>query len=148
MKFDFQQILNLVTSYLLKRFQARTLVLRQFFLFSLVGVFNTAIDWLIYYLLTRGFGIYYLLANIFSFVVSATSAYLINSRWTFKQAKFSIQHLYRYLIVSAFTLAIVQLALYLMVDHLKIWDLFAKVLVLILSVLSNFFWNKHWTFKS
>lgn len=57
----------------------------QFLKFAVVGVINTAVDWLVFYLL-----IYFiipderLLAKAISFAVAVTNSFVLNSIWTFR----------------------------------------------------------------
>ncbi len=124
---------------------------RQFIKFSLVGILNTLIDFLIYFALTRVFPWFlenYLLANAIAFIVAATNSFYLNKRWTFNnKAKATFQYI-KFLAVSVFTLALVEISLYFLVTQLGIFDIYAKIIVLILSVISNFFLNKFLVFKT
>ena len=127
--------------------------LGQFVKFSLVGILNTFLDFSIYIFLTRlipWFGINYLFANGLSFIVAATNSFFLNKYWTFGNASKN-QMFFQYakfFLVSLFTLIIVELFLYLLVNYLGFYDLFAKILVLIISVVSNFFLNKTLVFRT
>ena len=59
---------------------------RQFLMFCLVGVFNTAVDFLAYSLAIV-LGVSPALANILAFMVANPLSYLINSRVTFRRAR-------------------------------------------------------------
>ncbi len=60
----------------------------QFIQFCIVGVANTAVDWIVYFLLTK-----FLMADIklwptakaISFLVAVVNSYILNTLWTFKQ---------------------------------------------------------------
>ena len=57
----------------------------EFIRFGLVGVINTAVDFCIFVLFYRGFGIDPLIANGIAFLVAVTNSYLMNHRWTFRR---------------------------------------------------------------
>lgn len=59
----------------------------QFVKFALVGVVNTGVDWIVFFLLTLipYFRQIEWLAKTISFLVSATNSFIMNSYWTFKQ---------------------------------------------------------------
>ena len=127
--------------------------LKQFIKFSLVGLVNTLIDFIIYFALTRlitWFADYYLVANAIAFAVAATNSFYLNKYWTFQskdKRQITFQY-FKFLLVSIFTLILVEAFLYLFVNYLGMFDLYAKVLVIIISLISNFFLNKLIVFKT
>ncbi len=56
----------------------------QFVKFGIVGVSNTLIFFLVYTLLLKVFGVWYLAASGIGFAVGATNGFLWNRRWTFR----------------------------------------------------------------
>lgn len=52
--------------------------------FALVGVSNTAVNYLVYVILVA-LGAYYLIANVFGFLISVLNAYFWGSRFVFKE---------------------------------------------------------------
>ncbi|OGY89707.1 MAG: hypothetical protein A2927_00105 [Candidatus Komeilibacteria bacterium RIFCSPLOWO2_01_FULL_45_10] len=138
----------LISQRILNRFP----VLKQFIRFSLVGVISTLIDFLVYFGLTRlivWFGHYYLVANAISFTLAVINSFILNRHWTFADGSDRKLHFkfIKFFIVNFFTLIVVELSLYYLVEHLLIYDLFAKILVLLISVISNFCLIKFWVFK-
>src|SRR5271155_4302892 len=57
---------------------------RQFVKFGLVGVSNTLLTLVVYTVLVKVFGVWYLLASAIGFAVGATNGYLLNRSWTFR----------------------------------------------------------------
>ncbi len=55
--------------------------------FGVVGIANTALDFLVYYILNHFFGFYFILAHVCSFFVAATNSFFLNALWTFKNLK-------------------------------------------------------------
>jgi putative flippase GtrA len=120
---------------------------REFVKFCLVGFTNLVIDLLIYSLLTRVLGVYYLLAAVLSFVVAVTWSFFINRRWTFKKSTGVIPGQYaKFFISNTISLAISLVLLYVLVDIWSINDLYAKGGVAVLVAFFNFTLNKLWTF--
>ena len=64
---------------------ARPHVVVQFVKFGIVGVSNTLLTFLVYTLLLKVFGVWYLAASAIGFVVGATNGFLLNRRWTFRE---------------------------------------------------------------
>ncbi len=126
-------------------------VLPQFFRFCTVGIFNTVIDFSIYFSLTRiwwYFDQHYLQANFFAFLLANLFSFWANKNWTFKnfdQHRFSQYG--KFFSTSILALLSIQLTMYLGVSILGWWDLAVKILALLVSVLINFFGAKFWAFK-
>lgn len=62
-------------------------ITKKFLRFSLVGVSNTAIDWLLFFVLVNVspfFGTREVLAKAFSFLVAVVNSFVLNSLWTFR----------------------------------------------------------------
>src|ERR1700730_2013653 len=57
----------------------------QFVKFGTVGVSNTLLTFLVYTLLLKVFGVWYLAASAIGFLVGAINGFLLNRRWTFKE---------------------------------------------------------------
>ncbi len=53
--------------------------------FGIVGVSNTLLTFVVYTLLLKVFGVWYLAASAIGFVVGATNGFLLNRRWTFRE---------------------------------------------------------------
>ena len=56
----------------------------EFLRFGLVGIVNTAVDFVVFVLLYRGTGLDPLLCNVVAFLVAVTNSYLLNHHWTFR----------------------------------------------------------------
>ena len=55
----------------------------RFIKFGMVGVLNTLVNWVIFFILETC-GVYYILANIISYSLSTIHSYLWNTLWVFK----------------------------------------------------------------
>jgi putative flippase GtrA len=128
------------------------MILKQLIRFCLVGLANTAIDFTIYISLTRvwDFGArWYLVANLIAFVLANIFSFIINKSWTFENLEYRnyyLQYL-RFFIVSIGSLIIVEAILFFFVDILQVYDLWGKVVGIVLSLIWSFFWHRNWTFK-
>lgn len=135
-----------------QRLLGRFPVLKQFIKFSLVGVINTLIDFLIYLGLTRlifWFSHYYLVANAISFSLAVINSFILNRYWTFQESQKVDLHFkfIKFFAVNLLTLIIVELSLYYLVAHLLVYDLLAKMVVILISVVLNFCLSKFWVFR-
>lgn len=127
-------------------------VIKQLMKFSIVGALNTGIDFIIYLLLTRlshFWQTHYLWAAGISFSVAVINSYILNKTWTFRDKSKEIHLQFpKFFLISLVALALNELILYFLVGHLKIYDLLAKIIAVILVTFWNFTMNKIWTFKN
>ncbi|MDD4606721.1 MAG: GtrA family protein [Patescibacteria group bacterium] len=126
--------------------------LQQFIRFSLVGVLNTCLDFLVYTGLTRLISFFsqcYLIANFISFVCAVISSYILNKNWTFQDKskqgnslKFS-----KFILVASVGLILNELILFSLVKYVGMYDLLAKAMATILVLIWNFMASKYLVFK-
>lgn len=125
---------------------------RQFIKFGIVGSINTAIDFVIYFILTR-FVEFFLdkpvRAKVIGFIAAAGFSYFANRYWTFaKKDSFSYSEALKFYITASGGLLINASALYLLVHIIGLYDLIAFLGATITTVLWNFFVSKYWVFSS
>ena len=121
--------------------------IKQFIKFGLIGLLNTFIDLIAYVFFTRVLFWHYLVAALLAFVIAATSSFILNSYWTFViQDKLKERYL-KFFLVALGGLMWTELFLYILVDKFFWFDLWAKILIVLVVVNWNFFLQKYWTFK-
>lgn len=121
---------------------------RQFVKFGIVGVSSTAIDWIVYFLLTRSFGVFYLDAKVISFTISVINSYIWNRRWTFRsQDPAKLRQFSKFLVVAGVGLGLNTLIMYIVVSKLLLDDIIGLVAATAIVLIWNFLINKYWTFK-
>jgi len=59
----------------------------EFLKFAVVGVIGTIVDFGIYSILTRGFGLYYIYATAISVFLAIVNNFFLNKYWTFKNGR-------------------------------------------------------------
>lgn len=123
----------------------------QFIKFAIIGTVNTFVDFGIYFGLTRSsifWEKHYLWANFIAFVVAASSSYIFNKNWTFRDTNKKIRIQYsKFILVSAIGLTINETILFFLVTKAGLHDLMAKVLAIGVVLFWNFTINKLWTFR-
>jgi putative flippase GtrA len=125
----------------------RAHVLVQFLKFGIVGVSNTALTFLVYTLLLKVFGVFYLAASAIGFIVGATNGFLLNRRWTFRDHVGDSLTPVRWAIVQGAGLGVNEGLLFLLVDTGHLDKLIAQALATIVVTVTTFFANRAWTFK-
>jgi len=122
---------------------------RQFMKFCIIGSTNVAIDFSIYFILTRLFKIYFIIANVGSFLCAITWSFYMNKRWTFRHAlSGDMKKKYiKFFIVNAIGVTLQTLILYILVTFGEMHDLLSKCIAIVLVTFWNFFASKYWVFK-
>jgi len=122
-------------------------VLLQFIKFGIVGVANTALTFIVYTLLLKVFGVWYLAASAIGFAVGATNGFLLNRRWTFREHVGDTLTPVRWAVVQGCGLGVNEGLLYLIVQDGRLDKLLAQALATVVVTVSTFFANRAWTFR-
>ncbi len=123
-------------------------ILRQFIKFCLIGVVNTLIDYLVYFGLTRGLGVYFIYANIIAILVAMSFSFIFNKYWTFRNYHHDIKGQYiKFFAVNLVYFLLNNTVVYVLVTYLFVFDLIAKIVAIIIGLGWNFLANRYWTFK-
>lgn len=123
----------------------------QFVKFGLVGVANNLIFLAVYYLVVMVNSELYLLANVLGFLVSTMNAYLLNSRFVFRQTDgkgSSKQALLKTYLTYTLSLCISTGLLFLLVDIWGLSEKIAPLISLMITVPLNFVLNKLWVYSA
>jgi len=125
---------------------------RQFVKFAVVGAINTVVDWAVYFLIMKftGWSTQSLkqIAKALSFIVSATSSYIMNRVWTFRSKdKQVLKQAGKFFAVALVGLGLNNFIFYIITGILHWKDIFGLIIATGLVLFWNFFANKRWTFK-
>jgi putative flippase GtrA len=118
----------------------------QFIKFGIVGLGNTLITFIVYFILVK-LSVYYVMANIIGYIAGVINSFFWNSSWVFKKSKRDLSLLIKFVIVNLITLAITSFILYIGVDKLNMSKYVAQIISTLIGILFNYTLNKLWTFK-
>lgn len=118
----------------------------QFAKFCLVGLTNTVIGLGIYYVLLW-LGVNYLISNAASWVISVLNAFYWNNKYVFKNESKWLNSLFKTYVSYGFSFLLGLILLYVLVEWCGISEIFAPLLILIVTIPVNFLLNKFWTFR-
>lgn len=115
--------------------------------FGVVGLANTAIDFLVFYFLYKYVGLDFLFAHVIAVSVALINSYTFNAIWTFKNLKRDalIKQASTFFLVGFVGLILSSITLYIFEPHTHI--LFAKVLAVLTSVVWNYTGSWLFVFK-
>ena len=124
----------------------------QFIKFGIVGLSNTAISYIIYFLLVY-FDLHYLVASIIAFFISVLNSFFWNNKYVFKKEDGQKRNIAKSLVKTyvsyAFTgLFLQNVLLFVFIEFIKISKYIAPFFGLIITIPLNFFLNKLWAFRS
>jgi putative flippase GtrA len=121
---------------------------KQFIKYCIVGATAAVVDFSALYIFTEFFGIYYLISNFFAFVFSASTNFLLNKFWTFRNRSSAyLRQFTKFLIVVIIGLGISTLLMYFFTEKFGLWYMLSKAITIGLVLFWNYTGNKHLTFK-
>lgn len=121
--------------------------LMQFVKFCLVGVSNTAISLIVYYVFVLINNDLYIIGNAVGFVVSVLNSYFWNSKFVFKKEDERTKTIVKTFLAYGTNLIIGTLLLYLFVEICSISEFIAPLLNLVITIPLNYLLNKFWVMK-
>lgn len=118
----------------------------QFLKFCIVGVSNTAIGLGTYYLFLW-MGFHYMIANILSWIISVFNAFYWNNKYVFTSKSSRVQSLCRTYISYGASFVLGVGLIFILVELMKISEVVAPLIILIVTIPLNFLMNKFWAFR-
>ena len=122
----------------------------QFVKFGIVGVSNTAISLIVYYIIYWINPEWYMIGNVAGWVISVANAFFWNNKYVFKSQSEGVKQLLKrigktYLSYGA-TFVMSTVFLNVEVDILHWSAVICPIINLVLTIPLNFLLNKFWTF--
>lgn len=105
-----------------------------------------AIDWVIYLICTRGFGLRPIMGQIISVLLAATFAFLANKFWSFSSHENTRRQTRRFAALFIFNYVFQQVGFYVALQVMELHDLIAKVGITAIMVSWNFLLYKYWVY--
>ena len=124
----------------------------QFIKFGIVGLSNTVIGYVVYSICIFG-GMHYIVANLVGFTVSVINAFYWSNKYVFKKGanenRKKIPAFIKTVLAYASTgIVLNSLLLYLFIEKFRMSEYIAPIVILLITVPSNFVLNKYWSFKT
>ncbi len=117
----------------------------QFLRFCIVGGGATLLNYALFYLLYQGMGWNYMLASGTGYMTGVFAGYAANRFWTFSNAAES--NIFSYMGVYVASLVLSLVALHLLVELVGIPATIANLLVIGMTMITNFIGTKFLVFK-
>lgn len=121
---------------------------RSLVLFSLVGLSNTLIDYLVFFLLYRWFADYYLAVQMVSYWCGTVNSYFLNKYWTFQKKNVPGRaEILKFITVNALALSVSSISLYVVSHNFSLNMFTSKSIATGISLVANYMGSKFWVFK-
>jgi len=121
---------------------------RKILVFLLVGVFTTACNYSVFWLLLNVFHLHYLVSSWTGYLTGVLAGFFLNARFTFAAGKTGGRDPALYLAVYLFSLAVSTGLLYLLVDLLGIAPEWANIIAIGQSTVTNYVGCRFFVFRS
>lgn len=116
----------------------------QIFIFGIVGVIATLIDFAVLFLLKEVCNVNTLIANTISFIISVIFNYIASVKWVFdvNNNKDKKKTFITFIIFSIIGLILNDIIMYLCIDKLNIYYMISKIVATIFVMIFNFVTRK------
>ncbi|WP_375372923.1 GtrA family protein [Clostridium sp. CF012] len=118
--------------------------------FSLVGVANTLIDFLIFTLFNGFIVLNYIASQILGYSFGVANSFVLNKKWTFSKNnsnKKTGNELFQFIVVNLFSLLITLVTINFLVKSLDMNVYVSKIMVTFIAQITNFLCYKLWVFN-
>lgn len=116
--------------------------------FGLVGILNTLITMVVFYLLNTLLGVWYIIANPIAYTVGFTNSYIMNRIWTFKSKGSVKEQSIPFLLVFG-TCFLLQWGLSIFLkEYIGMSVNLATIIAMAFYMVINFLGHKYITFKA
>lgn len=112
--------------------------IKELFNYAIVGVLTTAVNFVIYWLLIVQLGQGWLLANVVAWVGAVIFAFFMNRNYVFRSQQDSKKEAAQFFLLRLVTLGVESVLLFVFIDLLGTSSLIAKVIVSVVTVVSNY----------
>lgn len=121
--------------------------IRKFIKFGTIGVLNTLVDIVAYYIINKLLGVGPYVSQVCSFLIAALNSFLFNKYWTFeKRNPVTKKEAVRYLITNAGYLTCSLVIMRVLIGGLGLDPFLAKFPTAVLMVFFNYLMAKFWVF--
>ncbi|WP_122645210.1 GtrA family protein [Enterococcus mediterraneensis] len=123
----------------------------EIFMYLFYGGLTTLVNFVVYFVFKDVFHMYYLYANIFSWIASVLFAFVTNKLWVFHSKTETISELIiefaKFVFYRLVSFVMDMGSMYLLIGILHSGDFLAKLITQILVVVANYVFSKLFIFK-
>lgn len=121
---------------------------KELVLYVVFGALTTLVNFIVYFLFARLFGVHYIISNILAWFFSVLFAYVTNRIWVFESRNENIlKEISLFFSGRIFSGAVDTGLMYLFIDILTIGDFISKLIIQVIVVILNYVVSKLVVFK-
>ena len=122
---------------------------REVILYIVFGVLTTVVNYVVYFVFRRLFGVHYLLSNAVAWIVAVAFAYITNKLYVFeKRENRNVMREFIEFVAGRVGTGIVEMVLlFILVDFMRTNDIVAKIIIGVIVVVLNYFISKFFVFN-
>lgn len=117
-------------------------VLNSITRYALVGIVNTAVHWLVFFICLSYIVTSQALCNSVAFIAAVTISFFLNAYFTFK----SSTNIKKYIMFTTF-MGMISFITGFIADRISLAPLFTLVIFTMLSFIIGYIWSNYWVFK-
>lgn len=119
-----------------------------FIKYNLFAGISTLLDLILIYILTEFFGVWYIYSVTLGYMAGVSLNYILNKYLNFKnKSRKIVLQFGLFISIALVGLLLNQIIIYILVESLGIWYIFAKIIAVLLVMFWNFTRHKKWTFR-
>lgn len=122
--------------------------IRRMIRFGIVGVLNTGIFFVFFFLFLNILSINYLVATTLSYFIAIVNSFILNRNWTFASRGKFRKKFVKFVIVNIVAIIVNSLMMFLLVDLGGIHPWVAQVMTICVTMCVNYAGNRFWTFRA
>lgn len=118
--------------------------------FSLIGVLNTAIDFVFFTIFNSLFGVNYAVSQVIGYSLGVANSFVFNKKWTFQSGNTSkklYKELFQFIVVNIISLSVSVIFMKLLVKDYSLNIYISKIIVTLIAQITNFLAYKLWVFS-
>ncbi|GIM29250.1 cell wall teichoic acid glycosylation protein GtcA [Clostridium polyendosporum] len=118
--------------------------------FSVVGMANTFVDFLMFTIFHGLVGLSYITSQVIGYSFGIANSFILNRKWTFEDKnsnKKTFHELVQFIVVNLISLSITIISINFLVKGLNLNVYVSKVIATIISQITNFLAYKFWVFS-
>ena len=121
---------------------------KELVLYVVFGALTTLVNFVVYFLFARLFGVHYIISNILAWFFSVLFAYVTNRIWVFESKNTNILKEISLFFSGRIFSGVVDTGLmYLFIDILTLNDFISKIIIQVIVVVLNYVFSKLLVFK-
>ena len=118
--------------------------------FSIIGILNTLVDFVVFTIFQSLFGINYLVSQIAGYSFGVVNSFIFNKNWTFENRsanKKTAREFLQFIIINLISLTITIIFMGFLISKFKFNVYVAKIIVTFIAQMTNFLSYKLWVFN-